>query len=59
MQSYTGCTGPGFALHSEIVMPYILHYGTEEQKEKFLPRLCSGELISAIAMTEPGTEYAM
>lgn len=53
-QSYSGCTGPGFALHSEIVMPYLLHYGTEEQKEKFLPKLVSGEWISAIAMTEPG-----
>lgn len=53
-QSYTGCTGPGFALHSEIVMPYILHYGTEEQKAHYLPKLCSGEMISAIAMTEPG-----
>lgn len=53
-QSYTGCTGPGFALHSEIVMPYILNYGSEEQKEKFLPQLISGEWIGAIAMTEPG-----
>lgn len=53
-QSYTGCTGPGFALHSEIVMPYILHYGTEEQKQRFLPAMARGECIGAIAMTEPG-----
>jgi len=53
-QSYTGCTGPGFALHSEIVVPYILNYGTEEQKERFLPKMVSGECIGAIAMTEPG-----
>ena len=52
-QSYSGCTGPGFALHSEIVMPYILNYGTEEQKNKFLPPLITGEHIGAIAMSEP------
>jgi alkylation response protein AidB-like acyl-CoA dehydrogenase len=53
-QSYSGCTGPGFALHSEIVIPYIYNYGTEEQKERLLPLLISGEMIGAIAMTEPG-----
>ena len=53
-QSYAGTTGPGWALHSEIVCPYILNYGTEEQKQEYLPKLCSGEYISAIAMTEPG-----
>ena len=35
--------------------PYILHYGTEEQKKRWLPKLATGELIGAIAMTEPGT----
>lgn len=44
----------GAALHSAIVAPYILHYGSEEQKQKWLPKLASGELIGAIAMTEPG-----
>lgn len=39
---------------SEIVMPYILHYGSAEQKQRLLPAMCSGELIGAIAMTEPG-----
>jgi acyl-CoA dehydrogenase len=52
----TGCGGPaiGFPLHSDIVLPYILDYGTEEAKHKFLPKMVSGEYINAIAMTEPG-----
>lgn len=53
-QAYANTTGPGFFLHSEIVAPYLVHYGTEEQKQKYLPRMCSGEIITAIAMTEPG-----
>ncbi|WP_237687927.1 acyl-CoA dehydrogenase family protein [Sneathiella sedimenti] len=53
-QARAGTTGPGFGLHSEIVAPYILNYGTEEQKKKYLPKLASGEMIGAIAMTEPG-----
>jgi alkylation response protein AidB-like acyl-CoA dehydrogenase len=49
----SGFSGIGYSLHSEIVAPYLLHYGTEAQKKKFLPKLASGELISAIAMSEP------
>jgi acyl-CoA dehydrogenase len=45
----------GAPLHSGIVAPYILHHGTDEQKRRWLPRLATGELIGAIAMTEPGT----
>ena len=52
--SHVGVDGFGIGLHSAIVAPYILHYGTEEQKKKWLPKMASGELIGAIAMTEPG-----
>ena len=45
----------GWGLHSDIVAPYLLHYGSEEVKRKYLPRMASGEMIGAIAMTEPGT----
>ncbi len=48
-------SGPGFRLHSDIVAPYILHYGNEEQKRSILPRMARGEIVTAIAMTEPGT----
>lgn len=44
----------GISLHNAIVAPYIWHYGTEEQKQRWLPRLVTGELVGAIAMTEPG-----
>ena len=44
----------GISLHNAIVAPYIWHYGTDEQKARWLPKLASGELVGAIAMTEPG-----
>lgn len=50
-----GASGPGFSLHNDICIPYILHYGTEEQKQRFLPKMVTGEYITAIAMTEPNT----
>ncbi|MEZ5726952.1 MAG: acyl-CoA dehydrogenase family protein [Burkholderiaceae bacterium] len=49
-----GASGPGFSLHSEIVAPYLLRYGSDEQKSRYLPRMARGEIIGAIAMTEPG-----
>ena len=49
-----GATGPGFNLHSLVVTPYIAHYGKPAIKQEILPKMVSGELIGAIAMTEPG-----
>ncbi len=51
--SRAGFSGIGYGLHSEIVAPYILHYGTKEQKQKYLPQLASGAMVGAIAMSEP------
>jgi alkylation response protein AidB-like acyl-CoA dehydrogenase len=48
-------SGIGFGLHNDIVLPYLLRLSTEEQKQRWLPGFCSGELITAIAMSEPGT----
>src|SRR5262245_3794219 len=52
--SLAGFDSFGAPLHSGIVAPYILHYGTDEQKRRWLPGLASGELVGAIAMSEPG-----
>ena len=51
---HVGTDGFGIALHNAIVAPYILHYGSQEQRKKWLPKMATGELIGAIAMTEPG-----
>lgn len=48
-------SGIGFGLHNDIVAPYLLALATEEQKRRWFPNFCTGELITAIAMTEPGT----
>ena len=50
----TNASGIGFPLHSDIVAPYIFVYGSKAQKDHWLPRMAAGELIGAIAMTEPG-----
>ena len=52
-----GVDGFGIGLHNAIVAPYIFHYGTEEQKRRWLPRMANGELVTAIAMTEPGAGF--
>jgi alkylation response protein AidB-like acyl-CoA dehydrogenase len=52
--SGANAAGLGISLHNDICLPYFLHSTTEEQKARWLPGLCSGELISAVAMTEPG-----
>ena len=49
-----GFSGIGYGLHNEIIAPYFLHYGTPEQKAHYLPKMATGELVGAIAMTEPG-----
>ena len=50
-----GATGPGFGITNELVVPYMLAFGTEEQKLRWLPKMASGEFITSLAMTEPNT----
>ena len=50
-----GATGLGINLHSDIVAPYIVHHGSDYLKAAYLPKMASGQMIGAIAMTEPGT----
>jgi acyl-CoA dehydrogenase len=52
--AYGGVSGLSIGLHSDIIAPYINRLGTEEQKMRWLPKVCAGETILAIAMTEPG-----
>lgn len=52
-KGFGGLAG-GYNIHANIVMPYILHLGTEAQKKRYLPAMISGDILSAIAMTEPG-----
>ncbi len=53
-QARAGANGPGFSVHSDIIVPYITAIATDEQKQRWLPGCVSGETITAIAMTEPG-----
>jgi acyl-CoA dehydrogenase len=48
-----GVSGPGFSLHSDVIAPYLLKYGTEAQKQKYLPKMASGKMITSLGMTEP------
>jgi len=54
-QLRAGASGLGSQVHSQIVAPYFLNYGTEEQKQKWLPKMATGASVGAIAMTEPNT----
>ncbi len=51
--AYQACSGPGFGVHSDICAYYLIHYGSEEQKQTWLPKMVSGEVVAAIAMSEP------
>jgi acyl-CoA dehydrogenase len=53
-QTRSGTAGPGFSVHTDIIVPYLVSLGTDEQKRRWLPGCVSGETITAIAMTEPG-----
>ena len=53
--SAAGVTFGSYSVHSNLILPYLMEYGTQEQKERWIPGFCSGETMFAIAMTEPGT----
>ncbi len=53
--SRIGASGIGFGLHNDVVVPYLLDHATDEQKARWFPPMCTGEAITAIAMSEPGT----
>ncbi|XP_065193832.1 long-chain specific acyl-CoA dehydrogenase, mitochondrial-like [Sycon ciliatum] len=49
----SGCTGPFFSLHSDIIVPYISKYGSDEQRKRFIPAMTAGTCVTAIGMSEP------
>ena len=49
-----GCTGLGFGLHNDVVAPYLTDLATDDQKQRWLPGFCNGDIVTAIAMSEPG-----
>ncbi|MBO9523626.1 MAG: acyl-CoA dehydrogenase family protein [Nocardioidaceae bacterium] len=53
-QTRAGASGPGFSVHSDIIVPYLSAIANEEQKQRWLPGCVTGEIVTAIAMTEPG-----
>jgi alkylation response protein AidB-like acyl-CoA dehydrogenase len=50
----SGCSGLGFGLHNDVIAPYLTDLTTEDQRKRWLPGFCTGEMITAIAMSEPG-----
>ncbi|MGQ0701028.1 MAG: acyl-CoA dehydrogenase family protein [Panacagrimonas sp.] len=52
-KAYIGATATGFEIHSDVIANYLFHFGTEEQKRHWLPKMASGEAVGAVAMTEP------
>ncbi|MBA5849296.1 acyl-CoA dehydrogenase family protein [Gordonia amicalis] len=54
--SAAGVTFGSYSVHSNLILPYLMEYGKQEQKERWIPGFCSGEIMFAIAMTEPGTD---
>src|SRR5215467_3657884 len=50
----SGCSGLGFGLHNDVVAPYLTDLGSDEQKRRWLPGFCNGDIVTAIAMSEPG-----
>ncbi len=51
--AYVGASGPGFGVANELVVPYLMAFGNEEQKHRFLPKMAAGECITSLAMSEP------
>lgn len=58
-QAFAMDSSTGFSLHSDIVANFINNFGNEEQKKKWLPKMATGETVTAIAMTEPGTGFRL
>ena len=54
-QARVGDSASGFSLHSDIVANYFINFGNDQQKQDWLPKMATGEVVGAIAMTEPGT----
>jgi len=51
--SYAHCSSPAMAVHSTICMPYLTHYGTKEQQDRYIPEMTAGNCVASIGMTEP------
>ena len=51
--SYAHCASPAMAVHSTICMPYLVHYGTKEQQDRYIPAMTAGECVASVGMTEP------